>query len=309
MKSAQFIATSALFLGALPAAGQDLGSAVTRSQQVLASEAAQRARTVPARIEDGEVAPEETGVFVLRTREIFSVEAGIGGGYTDNAEKNADTQSESAFATGFVDIGVDTRIGGMVDAGAHFSASMTSFADADDADFGSAFFSIYAGEEWFDSVYVLADANLGYSTGEDFDLVGGTVVGSLGLTVSRPTVVHPRLVLTPFATVRALWAEDDELDSRSIGAGVRGDVYVRNDIVVSPVFSYRRVDYPDFFEDVTFVERDDDQFVAAVAAEWRISENATLGGTISYLSNRSSLEFSDYDSLDANALISLRANF
>lgn len=279
--------------------------AIVREQQI--RDAIGAAPEPEPRGDDGEGAtlPGETGVFVLLQRDIFSFEAGFGAGLTTNAAKSDVDSRRSAFLTAYADLGVDTRIGGAVNAGLHLAVSSIRYTDASDLSSSSLVGSFTLGEEIWNGLYAQGNLSLGYSFGDGFSRDSTFLAGSV--TLSRRFTLHDRVSALPYVFAGGQHVDQSELRNLSFGAGLRLDVLVAEGLVVSPSFSYTRVSYPDFFEDATFVERRDNRLQFGVSMQYAVAEMLLIGGSFGYSFNASTLDLSEYESADGSAL--LRATF
>ena len=272
---------------------------ITTEQQIRIAEERQQAQIDAVTKEDDAVLPGETGVFILTKREIFSVRAGVQAGFTDNPAKNDLGGPQSEFITGFADIGVDTRIANALNAGARLSFSATRYLEAPDVNNSNAVMTVYLSEDVFEGINLQGVANLGFqfadSIGEETFFASGAV------SISRAFILHPRAAVTPFVSVGLHGSETSELRNHSLSAGVSATILGPYGVLLQPSFRWSHVAFPDFFEDVTFVERSDDRFLLSLGAQYRFSDHFVVLANFGYGVNRSTLDLSDFESIDATA--------
>jgi hypothetical protein len=281
--------------------------ALAREQQIRDAIGAGPLPAPRAREGEAETPPGETGVFVLRRVDIFSFEAGIGGGMTTNAGKSDIDGRDSAYATAYADIGVDTRLGGAVDAGAHLTVSSIRYENASDLDSSSVVGAFTLGDDVWNGLYLQGNLVLGQSFDDDTSGDGTFLASSLVL--SRRFTLQERVSALPFVFSSGQTADDSELRNLSLGGGLRLDVLAAPGLVVSPSVSYAWVTYPDFYEDVTFVEREDNRFYIGASAQYAITDVFLVSGSVGYTANDSTLDLSEYESFDASALLRATIRF
>lgn len=67
--------------------------------------------------------------------------------------------------------------------------------------------------------------------------------------------------------------------------------------------------YDDFYEDVTFIEREDTSVGVAPSLVWKVSRNSSLAISASYEDQDSSFFLSSFDTLDTGLAVSLKKAF
>jgi len=73
--------------------------------------------------------------------------------------------------------------------------------------------------------------------------------------------------------------------------------------------SFTKKQYDDFFEDVTFVEREDDQTRARISVSRILWDKVVLSGSYSYTTQDSSFFLSEYESHDGGLNVQLSKRF
>lgn len=302
-------ATIASVLASLTAAmaQQAVIEGVTVEQQIRAAGEAQRVRAAEDKKKTPQTLPGETGVFVLIKRDIFSVRAGLGGGHTSNAAKNDLGKSDSAFATAYVDLAVDTRIGGAVNAGARLSFSQTRYADFSSADNSTALFSTYISETIFGGVIAQATMDFGFQFAAP--LRDATFFASGALSASRPFALSPRVIVTPFAFAGITGSQTSELANYTFGAGLNATILTPMGLTLTSGIRYSHVIFPDFFEDVTLVNRSDNRVQLSLGARYWFSRAFQLSANGAYVANSSTLDLSDYESFDLVGMLQAELRF
>lgn len=67
--------------------------------------------------------------------------------------------------------------------------------------------------------------------------------------------------------------------------------------------------FDDFFEDVTFIEREDTTYAASIRADFALSESVSLGATVGYEERSSSFFLSNYTNSEGSLMLTARARF
>ena len=84
---------------------------------------------------------------------------------------------------------------------------------------------------------------------------------------------------------------------------------VSEDVTVGASASVSRVWFDDFYEDVTFIERNDWQYGADVNASWSPNEWFSVTASVGYQKLDSAFFLSNYDGIEASLALAARKRF
>ncbi|GGD14346.1 TonB-dependent receptor [Aquisalinus flavus] len=285
----------------------DLESAVTQGAQF---EEAQRQAEQFRRPSDEEAMLEgEPGVFILRVNEIFHVGAAAGLGYSTNPGRTLDVNAEeSGFSNFALSAGINTLIGGHVDAGVNLVVSGTDYFETNEIDNKNAIVSTYVGTSVLnDRVYVTAGAN--YGTSGDGNFSDTTDFSGVSASASTVFQVRQKVLVQPTLTVSRQLSQNEAQENTAVTAAVRAIWAPTENWRVAADVAYTDRSYDNFYEDVTFVEREDEVWSAGVAVTRSIAPDLQVTASIGYTEQASAFFLSEYDAVDGGLNLRLSKRF
>lgn len=249
----------------------------------------------------------EAGIYVLTVNEIFFIAGSVGAGYTDNPTRTATDTGEDWYADLDASIGVSTRLGGAVDFGAAVNVNARDYQDVDQASSRSLSTTVSVGAPVFGPLYGSLIAFGGYAFDDSFDNETGFY--GLSANASAPFKLSDNLLIRPGLGVTQQWSDVSENNSLALTGSVDAVYAISPQWMVSGRVSVSQRTYEDFYEDVTFVEREDTSVGVSASLVWRPIRNMTLSGSISYENQDSTFFLSEFDAFDSGVAVSLRHTF
>lgn len=256
--------------------------------------------------EDGSIIDGEPGIFILRKNKIFNYGGAISTGYSDNPGRTLNTEGEEAYYTSAaLSAGINTRVAQQYDTGVNVVGSLNKY-DRDDAPSNSnVIVNSYVGVPVFDgALYVSANAAAGLNMDDDFD--HGTAFYQIGANASNITKLSETILLRPSIAVARQWSGQGEQKNVSATASAELIWRASPKWLVRGNIAYTHRIYDDFFEDVTFVEREDDLIRWGLSVSRQITETVYAAISFEYADQSSSFFISEYDALDGG--LSLRVS-
>ncbi|NHK28061.1 hypothetical protein FF098_009105 [Parvularcula flava] len=285
----------------------DLESAVTQGAQF--EDAQRQADQFRRPSEDEAMLDGEPGVFILRVNEIFHVGAAAGVGYSTNPGRTLDINAEeSGFSNFALNAGINTVIGGHVEAGVNLVVSGTDYFRNNEIDNKNAIASAYVGTSVLDDrVYVTAGANYGTSGDGNFS----DTTDFSGVSASASTVFQMRenVLLQPTLTVSRQFSQNEAQENIAVTAAVRAVWAPTENWRVSGEVTYTDRTYDNFYEDVTFVEREDEVWSAGLSVSRAIAPDLQVTASIGYTEQTSAFFLSEYDAVDGGLNLRLSKRF
>jgi hypothetical protein len=284
----------------------DLGRSVTQGSQVQDILDWANARRQRAQVNDQAI-DGEAGLYVLKKQDIFYIGGSLGAGYATNPLRTIDDIGGSSSIEARIDAGMQTVIRDNIDLGVGIGLESTtydkSFAPSNSAISGS----ISVGKALAAMPLYLSAAGFG---GWNFDEKGRNPTSFYGLTgqVSSQLPLGSRTLLQPQLVVSRVLGEVKENHVTSVGLRLSA-VTQRGKFLWSATAGAAHFWYDDFYEDVTFVERQDWQYDVGAALTYRLGQRATLAGSLRYTKRDSSFFLSNYDSVDGGAAVTMRIAF
>jgi hypothetical protein len=262
----------------------------------------------PEGTEDDATIDGEAGVFILQKADIFTLGANLGGGYSSNPGRTLDTSEASAFASLALRAGVNTIVDKKYDVGLNLVASATEYDDPLGPSSRSVIVNAYVGRAIFgERLYISGSVVAGMNSDEDFNQSSLFYGASANVSYTLP--VSNNVLLRPSVSAARQWS--DSTEQNNISATASGDVIwlPAPKWIVSGRIAYTHRRYDNFFEDVTFVERKDDQIQAGARVSRKISENLSLSVSYDYTSQDSTFFLSGYDSHDGGLSLQISHRF
>ena len=258
--------------------------------------------------EDEAIIDGEAGVFILKKTEIFTVGLSTGGGYSSNPTRTLDTSEESAFANLAVRAGINTIIGDTYDVGVNVVGSGTEYEEDSGPSNRTLVANAFVGRSvWDNRIYLSGSLVSGVNADDSFDqgraFYGATVNASYIHQLSDNVLVRPSVNLS-----RQLSGESEQ-DNFSAGASAEiiWQPAAKWSVIGQVAYTYR--EYDNFFEDVTFVKRQDDQVRVGITVSRRITDKVSLSASYDYTTQDSSFFLSGYDSHDGGASLQVSRRF
>ncbi|MEM8937440.1 MAG: hypothetical protein AAGC77_13650 [Pseudomonadota bacterium] len=245
----------------------------------------------------------EAGIYVLTQNKIFIAGASAGAGYSGNPVRTTDDEGGSFFGNFATTAGVQTILGETVDFGARVNFSgiqyIEKFAPSSRNVNGVANFGMpIQGTPLYASVSGFGGVNFD----DSFD--DGTAFYGTSLSMSAAFQVDDRTVSGMNLGVARQWNENEDNNSvsASLGANIGRAIASRWSVGASARAS--RTWYDDFFEDVTFVSREDWTYGGSVSVRFQAHELVTILASGGYEKRDSTFFLSEYDSVDTSLLVS-----
>jgi Putative beta-barrel porin 2 len=314
-KTNQILAVMAILCVALvtpnKAAAQvtpDVTEATIQGQQIIdaANKAAQtRQRTGQT---GGDIINGEAGIFVLTVNDIYSVSLSGGAGYTDNATRTADNIDKGYYSDFGLSAGISTKLAEKVDFGFSGTIGGREFADEIPPSNRTVSSNISLGAKVGRTpLYFSVVGFGGYSFDGKFKNANSFYGVSSTLSASMP--IGQRLFVRPSLGVTRQMAGVSENNSTSLSGSLELVARITPKLTGSlrGVVTGRLFD--DFYEDVTFVERQDTQYQIGGSLSYRLSKFATLSASASYEKQGSKFFLSQYTASDAAFGLSVRVQF
>lgn len=295
-------ATGAAHAQAVPPIEQS----ITQGAQI--EEAVERAsRTGDPDARDDQAIDGEAGVYVLKKEKIFYIAANAGIGYSSNPLRTSDDVGGSGSVDGSLSAGLRTRLGGTVDFGLAANLEGTHYFEpfAPSNHVASANLSLGAAIPGT-PLYVGAAGFGGWNFDEDFEnpvsFHGASGHVSANLPFGRNVVVQPAVVAT------RVWTEIEENDNTSLSA--RLAITARSGpMSVTLSGSASRIWFDDFYEDVTFVERNDWQYEVGASLSYRVARNFILNASVRFTERDSPFFLASYTAIENGLSLSALLRF
>lgn len=249
----------------------------------------------------------EAGIYVLTVNDIFFMSGSAGIGHTSNPTRTATDAGEGWYGDFGASIGVSTRLGGAVDFGASFNVDGRDFIDNDLASSRSVSTTAAVGTTIWGPLYGSVTAFGGFAFDDEFD--DETSFYGLSANVSSAFKLADNLLIRPGVGVVRQWSDVSENDSLSVTASVDAVYAIDPQWLVSARVSISERQYDDFYEDVTFVEREDTSLGVSASLVWRPTRNITMAASAAYEDQDSTFFLSEFDAVDTGLNISFRHTF
>jgi hypothetical protein len=256
--------------------------------------------------ESGEI-DGEAGIYVLTVNEIFFVSGSAGFGHTTNPTRTASDPGEDWYGEFNASIGVATRIAGSVDFAASLNVDGRDFFEADDASSRGVSVTAAVGAPVSGSVYGSVIAFAGYAFDDQFS--NETSFYGLAGNLSASWKVSDQFLIRPGIGVTQQWSDVSENNSLSATASVDAVYVLTPEWMLAGRVSVSQRNYDDFYEDVTFVEREDTTAGVSASLVWRPNRSMTLSASVSYEDQDSTFFLSEFDAFDTGVGVSFRHAF
>lgn len=249
----------------------------------------------------------DAGVYILTLNKIFQLSAGSAIGYTDNPTRTSNPTAGSGFADFFVSAGVSTRVHDKVDVGLSVSANGREFFKDYGPSDRSLSSTVSIGVPIAGPVYANVVGFGGYSFDRKFR--GGTSFYGVSGTLSATLPLTPHLVARPGVGVVRQWSETSENNSTSLSGSIDLSYALSPSVSLLGRGIIQKRWYDNFYEDVTFVKRDDTIYGVSASLSWRVAPSFSLSASSSYTKQDSPLFMTDYDVFEGSAILAATYRF
>lgn len=250
----------------------------------------------------------EPGVFILKKTEIFTVGVSTGGGYSTNPARTLDTSQESAFANLSVRAGINTLIDQTYDVGLNLVGSGTEYDNESGPSSRALVANAFVGRSVLNNrVYLSGSLVSGVNTNKKFDQ--GRAFYGASLNASYVHKLSDNVLFRPSATLSKQLSGESEQDSISASASAEIIWQPAPKWSLSGQVAYMHRKYDDFFEDVTFVKRKDDQIRLGLSVSRHITDKVSISASYDYTSQDSTFFLSGYESHDGGASLQISRRF
>jgi len=246
----------------------------------------------------------EAGIYVLTVNDIFFISGAATLGHTTNPTRTATDAGEDSYADLSASIGVSTRLGDAVDFSASFNVDGRDYFDADEASSRGVSVTAAVGAPVFGPVYGSLIAFGGYAFDDQFD--NETSFYGLSGNLSTSWKISDQLLLRPGVGVTQQWSDVPENNSLAATASLDAVYVIAPEWLASARISISERAYDDFYEDVTFVEREDTTAGISASLVWRPSRSMSVSASLAYEDQDSSFFLSEFDAFDTSVGVSFR---
>ncbi|WP_114520843.1 hypothetical protein [Altererythrobacter sp. ZODW24] len=298
------LGTTSAFAQAVP----DIDDAINRSTSIDESLRGQE-RTTPRfdGDEDGEIAG-EAGIFVLSKNEIFYIGAAVGTGWAENPLRTADDVGDSFYANAAFTAGLQTKIAEAFDFGLAATVSGTEY----DAAFAPSSRTLNVSTNLGSPIkgtplYVGGGIYGGFSYDGNFERGTGFYGANVALSAGGP--IGPKTLARASLSAVRSGNEISDNDAWSGNFDIAITQIVAPKVTIGAQTRLSYFVYDDFFEDVTFVERQDWQIGGNVNANWSPLDWLSVSVSAGYQKRDSRFFLSDYDGFETALTIAARKRF
>lgn len=258
--------------------------------------------------EDRAIVDGEPGVFILKKTEIFTVGVSTGGGYSSNPGRTLDTSNASAFANVALRAGINTIVGQTYDVGLNIAGSAVEYDDELGPSSRAAVANAFVGRGvWDNRIYVSGSVVAGVNANEKFKQ--GRAFYGASLNASYVHKLSDNVLLRPSLSAARQWSGESEQDNISATASAELIWQVAPKWIVSGQLAYTYKDYDNFFEDVTFVQRRDNQIRAGFSVSRKITDKINVSVSYDYTTQDSTFFLSEYESHDGGVSLQISKKF
>lgn len=285
----------------------DLESAVTQGAQY--DEAQRQSDRLTTRYSQDAMLDGEPGVFIMKVNDIYSFGAAFGAGHSTNPGRALDVNTqESAYASLALTAGVNTQIAGQIDAGANLVVSGTDYIDNPAIDNRNAIASTYAGKSVInDRIYLNATASYGVNADGDFE--NDTAFYGISGTASSVFKVADSVLLRPSLGISRQWSENEAQENTAASANVLAIWAPDEKWRLAGQAGYTKRNFDNFYEDVTFVEREDDVVTATLSVSRQMGPDVDATASVTYTTQDSAFFLSEYEAVDSGLNVRLTKRF
>lgn len=263
-------------------------------------------------VQFGEIADREidgeAGVYVLALNEIFYVGGSSGGGWSENPVRTVDDVGDSFFASAAATFGVQTVLGGALDAGLAASVSGIEYDKAFGPSSRTVTLSANAGRAIGGTPFFVGVSAFGGRTYDNsFENGTGFYGGTAAISARVP--LGPRTLLSGSLNGGRQMGEVEENNSWSAHLSADVTHFITPTLAIGASGRIGRAWFDDFYEDVTFVPRNDWQYGGNVNASWSPLPWLSVTGAVGREKRESAFFLSNYEGFEASLVLSARARF
>ena len=306
--TAALLLASALPTIASAQATPDITDAINQGSRVEDARRAQETTNIGRRADGDEEIDGEAGIYVLTVNDIFYVAGGVGGGWAENPLRTVDDVGDSFFANAAITAGIQTKIAEKVDFGASATVSGIEYEQGFAPSSRTVTGAINAGIPIAGTpLYVGISAFGGRSFDSDFTdgagFYGANAQVSAGVPLGPNTFAR--------ATLSGGRNENQIEENNNWNASLGFDLtqVVSEDFSVGAQARVTRTWFDDFFEDVTFAQRNDWQYGAGVNANWSPYSWLSVSASAGYEQRDSGFFLSSYNGFETSLNITARKRF
>jgi len=289
-------------------ASPDIQDAITAGTQIEdALREQERAQIQPGAAGDEEI-DGEAGVYVLAVNDIFYLGASVGGGWSENPTRTIDNPGDAVFASAAATLGIQTQLGGEFDAGLSVSASGVEYDKSFAPSSRTVTFAGNLGHAIEGTPFYVGITGFGGWTYDNAFNNATSFYGGNAALSARFRFGQRTQLRTTLAGGRQM---GDITENNSWNANLSFDLShaVSPNLFVGTSGRVSRVWFDDFYEDVTFVARNDWQYGGNLNATWAPASWLSLTGSAGYEKRDSGFFLSSYDGFEASLIISARTRF
>lgn len=301
-------ASAAIPTAALAQAGPDIADAINQGSRVEDARRAQDSTAIGPQINEDSEIDGEAGIYVLTVNDIFYVAGGVGGGWQENPLRTVDDAGGSGFGNAVVTAGVQTKLAEQFDFGVTVTASGVEYFEDFAPSSRTINSSINIGMPIGGTpLYVGASVFGGRSFDSDFE--NGTWFYGANAQLSAGVPIGPNTLAR--ATITGSRNESDVAENNAWNA--TADLELTH--IITPEFSLgaqarvTRTWFDDFFEDVTFVPRNDWQYGGNINAVYAPTSWLSAQVSAGYEQRDSGFFLSSYDGFEATFSLTARKRF
>ena len=286
----------------------DIADAINQNNRIEDARRAQEETSVRPQATGDEEIDGEAGVYVLTVNEIFYVAGTAGGGWSENPLRTVDDVGDSLFANAAMTVGVQTKIDGAIDFGVAATVSGIEYEQAFAPSSRSINGSLNVGTPIAGTPLYIGISAYG---GESYD--GGFGNGTHFYGANAQVSAGGPLGQTTLGRVTLSGGRSENETAENNAWNVNLDFeltqLVAENVSVGAQARVSRTWYDDFFEDVTFAQRNDWQYGGNVNVSW--SPNTWLGvsASVGYEKRDSGFFLSNYDGFEAALTLTARKRF
>ncbi len=249
----------------------------------------------------------EAGIYVLTVNDIFFISGNAGLGHSTNPTRTAINGGEDWYGGLGASIGVATRLGGTVDFSAALNVDARDYFNTDAASSRGVSITAAVGAPVLGPIYGSLIAFGGYAFDDQFD--NETSFYGLSGNLSTNWRLSDQLLLRPGIGVTRQWSGVSENNSLAATASLDVLYVIAPEWLASARASISERIYDNFYEDVTFTEREDTTTGISASLVWRPSHNMSVSASVAYEDQDSSFFLSEFDAFDTSVGLSLRHSF
>ena len=245
---------------------------------------------------------------MLTVNDIFYIASGVGGGWSENPLRTVDDEGSSGFANAVITAGVQTKIAEAFDFGVAGTISGVEFFEDFAPSSRTINGSINIGTPIGGTpIYVGASVFAGRTLDRKFE--NGSWYYGANAQVSAGGPIGPRTFVR--GTLSGGRNENEIVENNNWNAtfDVELTQVISDEFSIGAQARVTRTWFDDFFEDVTFAQRNDWQYGGNLSANWAPTSWLAVTGSAGYEKRDSGFFLSSYDGFEAAFTITARERF